>query len=263
MNPLHRSLQEEWAGALLDPRMACPPAVRAWNGSDPQRRFDVYRNNVASSLIGALADTFPVVQALVGEEFFRAMAGVFVRRHPPLSPLLARYGEGFPEFVETFEPARGLPYLPDVARLELARLQALHAADATSIDARALAALLGAGERVGELRLALHPSLRLLASGFAVVSIWAAHQGQGDLAEVAVRRGESAVVVRPHLDVLVVPCDPGTVEFVLGLQRGCDFAESAGRAAAAPGGCDLAATLRLLVGHGAITSMQGHEERWQ
>lgn len=261
MNLQHESLQHELAGALLDPEAPCPDAVRAWNDSDPRRRFTVYRNNVASSLIGALADTFPVVQALVGEEFFRAMAGVFVRQSPPSSPLLVRYGEHFPAFVEDFVPASSLPYLADVARLEFARLQSLHAADAPSANASDLAVALD-DERVGEMRISVHPSLRLLASGFAVVSIWAAHQGHGDLAEVDVWQGESALIVRPSLDVLVVPCDPGTIEFTLCLQRGCDFAESAATAAAIATEFDLPATLRLLLGHGAITSIKLQEETW-
>lgn len=88
------------------------------NGSDPTARLAVYRNNVVGSLIDALADAFPVAQQLVGVAFFRAMAGVFARQAPPRSRILAHYGEGFAEFIEGFEPARSVPYLADVARLE-------------------------------------------------------------------------------------------------------------------------------------------------
>ena len=52
------------------------------------------------------------------------MAGAFARQSPPRSRLLAHYGEGFAEFIERFEPARLVPYLADMARLELARVQA-------------------------------------------------------------------------------------------------------------------------------------------
>ena len=79
--------QSAFADALLDPARPCPPGLRTWNGSDPARRLAVYRNNVVSSLIDALADTFPVVQRLVGTEFFRAMAGVFA---PPAQRLHGR-----------------------------------------------------------------------------------------------------------------------------------------------------------------------------
>ena len=77
-----------WAQALLDPEADCPPGLTTWNSSDPATRFAVYRNNVVCSLVDGLAAAFPVVQALVGEDFFRAMAAVFVRRAPPRSPVL-------------------------------------------------------------------------------------------------------------------------------------------------------------------------------
>ena len=77
-----------FAAALLDPAAPCPPGLVTWNGSDAAQRFGVYRNNVTVSLIEALADTFPVVQQLVGQAFFHAMAGEFVRRSPPVSPIL-------------------------------------------------------------------------------------------------------------------------------------------------------------------------------
>lgn len=81
--------EPRFVAALLDPDAPYPAGLTAWNGSDPTRRFAVYRNNVISSLI----DTFPVTLALVGEAFFRAMAGVLVRQAPPRSVRLADYGE--------------------------------------------------------------------------------------------------------------------------------------------------------------------------
>jgi len=76
----------------------------------------------------ALKSRFPVVEKIVGEEFFAAMTRVFVKAQPPRSPLLATYGDDFPDFIATFEPARGLPYLADVARLEATRTRSYHAA---------------------------------------------------------------------------------------------------------------------------------------
>ena len=249
------ALQATFAAALLDPQAPCPPGLRAWNGSDPARRFAVHRNNVIASLVAALAETFPVVQALVGPEFFRALAALFVRRQPPRSPLLVRYGAGLPEFIEGFAPAADLPYLADVARLELARVESCHAADAAPLESATVAAALASGERIGELRLVLHPAVRLLASPFAIVSLWAAHQGNGELAEVDVFAAETALVVRPQDQVLVLRCDPGTAGFVACLQRGHDLAASAAQAAGGWPPFDLTATLSLLMAHGALTAI--------
>jgi hypothetical protein len=245
-----------FAAALLDPNAACPPGLRAWNGSDPARRFAVHRNNVVASLVDALADTFPVVQALVGDEFFRAMAQLFVRRQPPASPLLHRYGGELPAFIESFAPAAGVPYLADVARLEFARVQACHAADAQPLSPVAADAALSCGERIGQLRLALHPAVHLVGSPHPVVAIWAAHQGEGELADVDLSRAECALVVRPRFDVLVVRCDPGTAAFVRCLQQGFDLARSAATADAAEPGFDLASSLSLLMAHGALSGIR-------
>jgi len=249
-------IQSDIAAALLDPDLACPEGLCAWNGSDPTARLAVYRNNVVSSLVEALAATFPVVQQLVGEAFFRAMASVFVRCSPPRSRVLAFYGQDFAPFIAQFEPARQLPYLPDVAWLEVARVRAYHAADAAPVSAEAVGLALAAGaERLGELHLTLHPSLRTVESRHAVVSLWAAHQGEGGLEAVDVDAPECAVIVRPGLDVLVLKAPAGAAAFVAAVGRGCHLGEAAGIAAGATPDFDLAATLSLLLGHGALTSL--------
>src|SRR5260221_12446533 len=110
-----------FADALLDAEHPIPCGITAHNAAIPTRRFAVYRNNVMAGLGKALKGRFPVVEKIVGEEFFAAMAGVFVQERPPRSPLLAAYGDDFPAFIAAFETAQDLPYLSDVARLEAER----------------------------------------------------------------------------------------------------------------------------------------------
>ena len=247
--------QSDFAGALLDPGLPCPAGLVAWNGSDPAARLAVYRNNVISSLIDALADTFPVVQELVGEAFFRAMASVFVRQSPPRSGVLAHYGEAFSGFIEQFAPARSVPYLADMARLEMARVRAYHAADAEPVATENVGLAMASGDRIGELSLICHPSVAVVCSAFAVVSLWSAHQGSGDLAAVDPFVGEDAIVLRQDLDVLVVRLPPGAAAFVTALHQGRCLGDAAAIATNAAAGFDLSATLALLMGHGALTSI--------
>lgn len=252
--------QADLSAALLDPRRPCPPGLRAWNGADPAARLAVHRNNVVGSLIDALADTFPVVQQQVGDTFFRAMAGVFVRQCPPRSPILAHYGDDFPAFIAQFEPARTVVALADLARLELARVRACHAADAEPLSEAAVRLALATGERTGELRLACHPSLHWVASPHAVVSLWAAHQGVGDLGSVDLDQPECALVVRQGLEVLVLPAPAGTAAFMAAVRQGGNLGEAAATATAAVAAAgaddfDLAAVLSLLLAHGALTAL--------
>ena len=241
---------QAFADSLLQPEAPCPAGLKTWNGSDPAKRFAVYRNNVVVSLVDALADSFPVVQALVGEDFFRAMAAEFARGNPPRSPVLAWYGAGFADFVENFPPAAGLPYLADVARLEWLRVEAWHAADADPLPLAEIGALLADDAALSALRLALHPSLRVLRSAHPVVSLWSAHQA----ADTAAALGaidfteEAALVLREGLDVGIQRIEAGAAEFVDKLLQGAAL----GEAAAAAGPFDLAATLGLLLSSSAV-----------
>ncbi|MFZ1326263.1 MAG: DNA-binding domain-containing protein [Candidatus Contendobacter sp.] len=247
--------QRLFIAALLDPDAPCPAGLTAWNGSDPARRFAVYRNNVVVSLIDALADTFPVTLELVGEEFFRAMAGVFIRAAPPSSVLLAEYGAGFPAFIERFEPTRSVPYLADVARLELLRVRAFHAADADPVTPGQVARALADPERLPALRATCHPSLGVLCSRYAIVSLWAAHQGIGDLAHVDPAVPETALVVRTGLEVQVLSLPPGGDVLVRGLASGLPLGDATARAASVHADFDLTASFALLLRYSALCSL--------
>ena len=250
--------QRIFADALLAAGSICPPGLTAWNGSDPRRRFAIYRNNVIVSLIDALADTCPVTQQLVGEEFFRAMARLFVQDNPPRSRLLAFYGEGLADFIEAFAPAAAVPYLADVARLEMLRVSAYHAADAVPLAAEDIARLLADVAALPAARIGLHPSLAVLRSGHAVVSLWAAHQAAnvaGALAAVDPDVAEAALVLRAGLDVEISRIPEGTAVFIVHLRQGTAFGHAAERASEADPAFDLSATLGLLIRGGAITDM--------
>ena len=247
--------QATFSASLLDPALACPQGLRAWNASDPTARLAVYRNNVVSSLVDALADTFPVVQELVGVEFFRAMAAVFVRQSPPRSRILVQYGEGLPTFIDSFDPARSVPYLADMARLEFARVRAYHAADTEAVASEAIALALSCEDRIGELQLRLHPSVTVLQSPYAVASLWAAHQGEGDIGAVDPGVAEDTLVLREALDVLVLRLRPSAADFISALQRGAALGEAATAATDTASDFDLSATLALLLNHTALTSI--------
>lgn len=249
------SRQPCFAEALLDPGQPCPPGLTTWNGSDPARRFAVYRNNVIVSLVDALADTFTVTQELVGETFFRAMARVFAYAHPPTSRVLAFYGEAFPDFVERFPPAAGVPYLADVARLEFMRVRAYHAADVAPAMAAQIAAALADEAALPSLSLALHPSLGVLKSAAAVVSLWAAHQGVGELAAIIPDTAETALVLRNGLDVEVMEIPLAAGVFVDALRQGAALGAAVDAAELVDADFNPAAPLGLLIQKTAVTAL--------
>ncbi|WP_434705199.1 putative DNA-binding domain-containing protein [Pseudomonas sp. Z1-12] len=244
------SNQHAFTTALLDPRKACPPGLVSANGAATESRFAVYRNNVLGSLINALADNYPVVVHLVGEEFFRAMAGVYVQSTAPRSPVMSDYGDDFAEFIKHFEPAASVPYLTDVARLERLHLQAWHAADAEPMAEEQIVKALSSPTLAGHLKIGLHPSLHLLQSPFAVVTIWAAHQHQTPVPFEAFP-AQNALVLRHGLDVKVFAISHAAHGFITALQQGGSLIA----AIEASNDLDLEHTLAGLIRHQAITHL--------
>jgi len=103
---------------------------------------------------------------LVGSEFVKTAAQLFVRHCPPTRPCIAEYGEEFPAFMAAQPGARDVRYLGQFAALEwhLGRLSLAvdspgpRPADLSAFDPAALS----------EARLALRPGHQLLAADWAI-----------------------------------------------------------------------------------------------
>ncbi|MFL1492246.1 HvfC/BufC N-terminal domain-containing protein [Pseudomonas antarctica] len=249
-----------FTNALLAPDQPCPGALFSSNGADPASRFAVYRNNVHSSLISALSTAYPVTLQLVGDEFFRAMAGLFVQTCPPTSPLINEYGSAFAAFIQDFEPAASVPYLADVARFERLRVRAYHAADSQPLDQQAILQALQGQTDLGKLSLRLHPSLATLNSSYAVVAVWAAHQTEGAVATLNPWHAQSALVLRQGLAVKVFAIDRGSVAFIDSLNQGIQLEMAVEKALQASAEFDLHQCLTLLIGHDAITHLHSEQK---
>jgi hypothetical protein len=246
-------MQREFASALLDASRAVPAGLTSHRAERPGKRFAVYRNNVVASLIEALRARFPATERIVGEEFFRAMARLFVTAHPPRSKILHVHGDDFGDFIAAFEPAAELPYLADVARLEATRTRAYHAADAAPLTAADFADV--AADAIGTLRLSLHPSLEILRSPHPVVTIWSMNAGEAELGPIEDYVPEDTLILRPHWDVMVHRLPPGGAAFIEALRRGRTLAEAAEHANASEPRFDLTGNLAGLIGSGAIIAL--------
>lgn len=158
--------------------------------------LEVYRNNYRGNLQDALAGAYPVIEQLVGADFFRMMARAFISQHVSHSANLFDYGAQLGDFLAAYEPARALAYLPDVARLEWACHRAYFASDAAPLELARLAQV--APDDYAALRLQVHPACHIVASIFPIVAIWQAHQGATDFETDWAHGGQIALVMRQH-----------------------------------------------------------------
>jgi hypothetical protein len=251
--PRFTETQEAFAEAVRRADHALPEGVTSHSAERPARRFNVYRNNFYASLVNVLAGRYPVVQRLVGDAFFRAMAKVYVEQEPPRSAMILAYGGGFPDFLAGFPPVSDVPYLPDIARLEWARHTAYHAADATPLTAEDFAGV--PGEEVAALTLTLHPSLTVVSSPYPVVAIWETNTFDAEVRAVS-PEAQDAMIARPEMTVEVRRLPPGAAAFIGALGDGQTLGGAAERAAAADERFDLAGNIAGLIDAGVIVQYQ-------
>lgn len=237
-----------FAQALTAPDRRAPPGL----AGPVARRFSVYRNNVAVGLIRALEARFPALLALTGEEYFRAMAREFTLARPPASPLLMRFGDDLPDFIAGFAPAAELPYLADIARIEIARSRAYHAPDLPRIGADAFTA---APPDIGRVCVEMHPAVAVIRSAHPVWTILAMTSGWQPAAAIDDWQPQAVLVDRPELDAIVRPITVGTALFLEALGAGEPLGAAAGRAAETPE-FDLPAALATLIGERLATRIQ-------
>jgi hypothetical protein len=241
---------ESFALALCETGAALPEGLRVPGEAALVDRFAVYRNNVHISLVESLAESYPAVRAQVGEEFFRAMARVYVQQHKPSTPLLTYYGDRFPGFIAGFEPAATLPWLPDLARLERAWSECWAAADAPALPVSALRTL--DADDLARCRFTAHPAARLVRSEWPVASLWEAHQQREPDLGTLEWQPQNVLLTRPQSAVLLRCVDEVTAQFIEALLR-----EASIETAASPAPqLDAGALLRHLLEDGTFREIR-------
>jgi hypothetical protein len=256
-DPERPETMSSFSAALRDSDLPMPAGIVGPDGKPAPKRFNVYRNNVIVSLTEALAQTYPAIERLLGEDYFKALARSFVIEHPPGSPVLLWYGAAFPDIIEAFPPLGRYPYLADVARLEWAWLQAYHAEDAEPLDPQVLGSV--APESVGEVRFKIHPAASCVSSRWPVLSIALANRfSLEDPPAFDLETSESVLIVRPELDVGLHPMRPGADLFFRALET-CTLNQAANKALAEIPEFDLSGCLSDFLSAGAFSGLVAND----
>ena len=251
--PALAAAQQQFATALFDAREAAP-VLAQFKGEHAARRFDLYRGNLSATWTKTLAAAYPVLLALVGEEFFGGLAQAYGRAQPSDSGDLNRFGAHFAAFLHDFPHAAEYPYLPEMARLEWALHRAHYAPAADGVTAPQMAALTPG--QVETARFQLHPASRLLAFESAVIPLWRAHQPDSGVAfpddMAALCHG---VIARPRWRAQVVPLAQADYAALSVLERGGQFGAALDAAFEIDEEFDMAASLQLWLDHALITAI--------
>ena len=248
-----RAFQRDFAAALLGDDAAPGAAALA-----AQPGFAVYRNTVMAACIDALAANYPTVRQLVGDAWFHDAARLFVHSCRPRDSRLAGYGQGFAGFLAGFEPARELPYLSGVARLDRCWTEAHLAADAPMLAPSAFASFSPLDLAGGVL--VPHPAARWATfESMPVYALWQRHRERLPLEDLP-WRGDGALLVRPAATVAWQALSGPGAAFMAACAQGAAFADAVEAALGPRGdrdgdGAGIEAWLPGLIGAGAFTRL--------
>lgn len=189
MKPSLASFQDAFVEALFGTESSGMESLTGQPG------FAVYRNTVLKGTTDALVANFPTIERLVGTDWLHAASAIHARLSPPMDARLLYYGADFPTFLDSFEPAREMPYLGDVARLDLLWTHVHCAEDEPGIDMSTLADL--APTDLASIRLTPRAACRWIwfADGPAY-TIWRVNREQLQMPEELNWQAEGALLTR-------------------------------------------------------------------
>lgn len=246
-------LQRRFVASLYGEPADLQDTIRGEGGIAVADRIAIYRHNLQAGFEKTLALEFPVIAALCGEAFLAVLACEFQQAHPSVSGDLHHVGAPFPAYLRERFRGSEHAYFADVAALEWAREESARAADVAPLDLHSLGGL-DEKDPAG-MHFLVHPAMRLVESNWPVLSIWEAHQGQGEIPGVDLRAGPEQVLVRR------VPSGPALerisatdLVMLATLQRGGTLGEAFDVAVARDPDYDIGAALRRFVAGGVFTA---------
>ena len=254
--PALPELQRRFLDALYDDGDAGPVEEIVGNGLESPARLRIYRHSCNEIQTGALRAAYPAVLALVGPAFFEQTARGYRQTHPSASGNLQGFGAAFADYLATLPSLAEYPYLPDVARLEWRRQLAVLAADADAVGAEGRAGMAGAA--LQRQRVRLHPSVQLLRSRYAVMTLWRWCLAPSASAPV-VDDGEQVLLWRDDAEVAMAALAPATFRCIELLVDGHDVAAAQAAAFSVDGDFCLDACVGDLLAQGLIVAFSDEE----
>ena len=199
----------------------------------PVEQLEIYREQFWWRHTSSLLEDFPGLAGILGQEDWEQLCERYLREVSPTSYTLRDLGELLPEVIERSSWLPHQALCRDMARLELAYIEAFDAPDAAPLAPQRLAAISEAD--LPRARLILAPCVRLLRVGFPVADLRRALRASGD-DPVAIPDPDSRrlVVYRKDLRLWDMPLSEVGFAFLGALAAGTALGAAAEAAATTP-----------------------------
>ena len=199
----------------------------------PAEQLEIYREQFWLRHTSSLVEDFPGLGGILGQADWERLAEQYLREVVPTSFTLRDLGNELPAVIER---AAWLPHRElclDMARLELAYIEVFDAEDSAPLAPEQLASV--PENRLGDARLVIAPSVRLLSVHYPVADLRRKLRADGE-EPVAIpeRAPQNLVVYRRDRSLWDMPLPGVAFAFLRALEQGLSLSAAATHAAPTP-----------------------------
>jgi hypothetical protein len=196
-------------------------------------RFDIYRSGYHARLVECLLDDYPVLAAMMGrlaDDAFETLCRAYVDRHPSASPNLNGFGRHMASFcreaqLEAFPAFDGLRvFASELAALEWALVEVLHAETAAPLEITALQAL--PPEAWAGARFIKNEAIRVFRFEYPVNAVFIANRIDEIVPEVPAPSANAVAVYRKDMQLWRMDLTPAMLGVLEPLLAGKTLGEA-------------------------------------
>ncbi|HEX3598116.1 MAG TPA: DNA-binding domain-containing protein, partial [Polyangiaceae bacterium] len=214
----------EAAAADAALRITAGPALAA------RERLELYRFGYRARLIECLDDDYPILARTLGEAAFERLATEYIERFPSRSPSLNAFGRRMSEhclIADLGERGPFRAFFAELARLEWALVEIIHAKEPPPFDLTALKAI--PVERWGSARLLRSEAVRVLHFEYPVNRYYQSSRTEDAHPELPSPSSSATAVYRRGLRLWRMDLTPAMTRVLDALLDGVTIEESLGR----------------------------------
>jgi hypothetical protein len=137
-----------------------------------EQHLDIYANAYFYRLLDVLRENFPATATVAGADAFHNLITSYLVEHPPSEPSIVHCGQHLADYLRGYPLARGMPWLADLAAVEQAKLDVLHAPDAEVLGAAAMSAI--PPSQWPKLQMRTQPAVKILSTSHDVAKVLSA-----------------------------------------------------------------------------------------
>jgi hypothetical protein len=251
------ALQEHFKNHLYEEFDEKILAALPYSKEESLARLNIYRNNVFGNFNSVLESIFEAVAKLVGDEYFTQLCDSYNRKFYSKSGNLDNYGDEFPKFLTQEKSQHKLAFLPDLAKLELLYHKSYFADSAPVFDLDKFKKI--PQKKFFDLKFKINPSCFIIASKFAIFSIWKNNIEDKKEKKINANAAEFALVERALGKVNIHNISEEEFLFLKNITKKTLYETYEKITAITKNECDIGRLVNKFISNGVITNFKNGE----